>query len=115
MVVSLVLHQLSDLRDANRILKKVSERYSGLRYEKIEEIVKNLQRLVVRGPGGACYGVGMRPDVKQDLKKRKVDGAPKPGDVDFMKLGVVTGGGSIHDGDEVQEIRYDWCNWNSGE
>ena len=44
-----------------------------------------------------------------------MDGAPKPGDVGFMKLGVVTGGGSIHDGDEVQEIRYDWCNWNSGE
>ena len=85
------------------------------RYEKRGEIVKNLQRLVVRGPGGACYGVGMRPDVKQDMKRKKVDGAPKPGDVGFMKLGVVTGGGSIHDGDEVQEIRYDWCNWNSGE
>ena len=37
MVVSLVLHQLSDLRDVNRILKKVSKRDSGLRYEKIEE------------------------------------------------------------------------------
>ena len=36
MVVSLVLHQLSDLRDVNRILKKVSERDSGLTY-KIEE------------------------------------------------------------------------------
>ena len=37
------------------------------RYEKRGEIVKNLQRLVVRGPGGACYGVGMRPDVKLEV------------------------------------------------
>ena len=37
MVVSLVLHQLYDLREVNRILKKVSKRDSRLRYEKIEE------------------------------------------------------------------------------
>ena len=84
------------------------------RYEKRGEIIRYLQRLVIRGPGGSCYGVGMRPDCKQDLKKKKVGGAPKPGDVGFMKLGLATGGSSVHDGDEVQEIRYDWCSWNSG-
>ena len=51
MVVSLVLHQLSDLRDVNRILKKVSERYSGLRYEKTEE----REDLIVVGIGDTSF------------------------------------------------------------
>ena len=51
MVVSLVLHQLSDLRDVNRILKKVSKRDSRLRYEKIEE----REDLIAVGIGYASF------------------------------------------------------------